>query len=182
MSQFFDAMLDTETCGMPPTGALVSIGARFFSLDNMTLGPSFEATIHLASAVAHGGTMDAGTVLFWLRQPDQARKAIAYGGRPIDTVLQEFSDWIAETCRHEDVRMWGNSPSFDCQIVGSAYDRLGMPRPWYWNRERDFRTVRAMYPKVEYDTSEKGDGAHTALADADFQIRHLFRIKESMKK
>lgn len=32
MTQFFDLMIDTETAGLPPTGALLSIGACFFDL------------------------------------------------------------------------------------------------------------------------------------------------------
>lgn len=182
MNQFEDLMCDTEALGLPPTGALVSIGARFFDLKTETLGPSFQRTIHLASSVAHGGTIDAGTCLFWLRQSDEARKGIAYNGEPIDLVLQDFSNWIKQTCRHEDVRVWANSPAFDCVIVGGAYDRLGMPRPWHFSKERDFRTARALYPMVEYNVEEKGDGAHTALADADFQIAHLLKIKRSRRR
>ena len=38
-----------------------------------------------------------------------------------------------------------------------------METPWkFWN-ERCFRTIKAMYPSVEYDVQEKGDAAHTAL-------------------
>ena len=96
-------------------------------------------------------------------------------------MLQEFSDWIKETCRHEDVRPWGNSNRFDLGITESAYKRAGIPAPWvHWN-ERDFRTVRNLYPGVEYDPSKKGDGAHDALTDAVFQINHLFAIKRSRK-
>lgn len=174
---FDQVMCDLETMGMPPDGAVVSIGACFFDMKNEVIGPTFEQTIHLGSAVEAGGTISPGTVMFWLGQPDQARKAIRFGGRQIAVVLTEFSDWIAETCRHEDVYMWGNSPSFDQQMLGGAYDRLGIKRPWYWSRERDFRTVRGLFPKVEYDTSTMGDDAHTALADAIFQTEHIFKIK-----
>jgi hypothetical protein len=177
----FDLMIDLETMGTGPTAAIVSIGARFFSIENEALGPKFEATIHLGSAMAHGGTIEAGTVIWWLQQNDQARKNICFGGRDIKVVLQEFSDWIAETCRHEDVRPWGNSASFDCMKIQTACERVGIKTPWYWTNERCFRSVRHMFPRIEYDPSQKGDAAHTALADADFQIEHLFRIKRERK-
>ena len=181
MTQFFDLMIDTETAGLPPTGALMSIGACFFDLHTQTIGPTFNRTIHLASSVKHGGTMDPGTVLWWLRKDAKAQKAVAYGGEPIDLVLGEFSQWIAAHCRHEDVRPWGNGASFDLTIVDGAYKRLDMEAPWsFWN-ERCFRTVRNQYPSVAYEPGEKGDEAHNALADAIFQVQHLFKIKQRIK-
>ena len=33
-----------------------------------------------------------------------------------------------------------------------------------------------------YDPSQKGEGAHNALADAVFQVEHLFKIKNRGKK
>ena len=181
-TQFFDLMLDTETMGLPPTGALLSIGAVFFDIKTQTLGPTFLRTINLATAVRDGGTLTPSTILWWLGQSDEARKGVRFGGLDIRVVLQEFSDWIAETCRHADVRPWGNSNSFDLSIVGGAYRRAGLPLPWHWINERDFRTVRNLYPQVVYDPDEKGDGAHNALADAEFQARHLFRIANRNQK
>ena len=181
MTQFFDCMVDVEAAGLPPTGALMSIGACFFDLHTQTIGPTFNRTIHLASSVKHGGTMDASTVLWWLRQDPKAQKAVAYGGEPLDLVLGDFSKWIAEHCRHEDVRPWGNGASFDLTIVGGAYKRADIKAPWYWTNERDFRTVRNLYSAVEYNPAEKGDGAHNALQDAKFQVEHLWKIANRNK-
>ncbi|MBH0040756.1 3'-5' exoribonuclease [Pseudoalteromonas sp. SWN166] len=97
-------------------------------------------------------------------------------------MLQDFSDWIKETCRHEDVRPWGNSNAFDLTIVGGAYKRADIKTPWYWTNERDFRTVRNMYSAIEYNPADKGTGAHNALADAQFQVEHLFKIANRNKK
>ena len=116
-----------------------------------------------------------------MRQGDAARKAVAYGGEPLDLVLTEFSSWIAQTCRREDVRPWGNGASFDLTIVGSAYKRLGLQTPWHFTNERCFRTIRNQHPTVEYDTDEKGTGAHNVLIDAVFQAKHLFAIKNRNK-
>lgn len=182
MTQFFDLMTDVESAGLPPTGALFSIGAVFFDLHTQTTGPSFNRTIHLASSVKFGGTIDPGTVLWWLRQDSKAQHTVAYGGEPLDLVLNDFSAWIAANCRHEDVRPWGNSSSMDLTLINGAYQRLGMKTPWHFTNERDFRTVRCQNPQVEYDPSQKGDDAHNALADAIFQVNHLFRIKQSRVK
>lgn len=176
-----DLMLDTETAGLPPTGALLSIGACFFDMTTCTIGPTFLRTIHLATAVRDGGTMDASTILWWLGQSEAARNGVRFNGVEIRQVLQEFSDFIAEHSTHSDVRPWGNSTTFDLTIVAGAYQRAGMKAPWYFTNERDFRTVRNLYKAVVYDPADKGDGAHNALADARFQCEHLFKIKNRNK-
>ena len=181
-TQFFDLMIDTETAGLPPTGALLSLGAVFFDLKTQTMGPTFLRTVHLATSVRDGGTIDPSTFMWWLDQSDEARHGVRFGGQDIRKVLQDFSDWIKETCRHEDVRPWGNSNAFDLTIVGGAYKRADIKLPWYWTNERDFRTVRNLYSAVEYNPAEKGDGAHNALQDAKFQVEHLFKIANRNKK
>ena len=182
MTQFFDLMVDVESMGKRPDAAVVSIGAVFFDLQSCTLGPTFLQTIHLGSAVANGGTMDPGTVLWWLGQSEEARKGIRFGGRAIGDVLEDFRDWIAKTCRPADARPWGNSDFFDLPKIESAYTRLCMSTPWFWTNCRDFRTVRNLHPHVEYDFKSKGDDAHNALVDAIFQTEHLFKIKRSKTK
>lgn len=178
---FFDLMVDTETMSTQPDAALLSIGAVFFDLRSETLGPTFCRTIHLGSSAAAGGRIDASTVLWWLRQGDEARKAVAYNGEPIEVVLRDFALWVQETCRVEDCRPWGNSAAFDLTIIRTAYERLGLKAPWLWWNERDFRTVNNMHPNVEYALEEKGEGAHNALTDAIFQAEHLFKIKRARK-
>ncbi len=181
-TQFFDCMIDVESMGKGADAALVALGAAFFDIRTQTIGPTFLRTINLATAVRDGGTMDPSTVIFWLRQGDAARHSVAYNGQDIRKVLQDFSDWIKETCRHEDVRPYGNSNSFDLPKIETAMERIGMKTPWHFINVRCFRTMRAMYPSVEYNPAEKGDGAHNALADAEFQVRHLFKIVNRNKK
>ena len=180
-TKFFDCMIDVESMGKGADAALVALGAAFFDIRSQTIGPTFLRTINLATAVRDGGTMDPSTVLFWLRQGEAARHSIAYNGQDIRKVLGDFSDWIKETCRHEDVRPYGNSNSFDLPKIETAMERVGMKTPWHFINVRCFRTMRAMYPSVEYNPAEKGDGAHNALEDAQFQVRHLFAIANRNK-
>lgn len=177
-----DLMIDEETAGLPPTGALLSLGACFFDTSTCKIGPTFLRTVNLATAVRDGGTIDASTFVWWLGQSQEARDGVRFSGIDIRTVLQEFTDFINEHSKVSDVRPWGNSSTFDLTILGGAYKRAGMQTPWYFTQERCFRTVRNMYPSVEYDPNAKGDGAHNALTDAIFQAEHLFKIKNRNKK
>ena len=173
-----DLQIDVETMGMPPDGALLSIGAVFFDLQTCKLGPTFNQTINLATAVRDGGTLNPSTIMWWLGQSQEARDAVRFSAFDIRSVLTDFSAFIAEHSAHKSVRPWGNSSTFDLTIVGSAYKRSGITQPWHFTNERCFRTVRNMYPQVEYDYESKGTGAHNALADAIFQAEHLFKIKK----
>lgn len=177
-----DLMIDLETAGLPPDGALLSIGAVFFDLETCTLGPTFKRTVNLATAVRDGGTMNPGTFMWWLGQSQAARDAVRFSGEDIRTTLTDFAAFIEEHSRVQDVRPWGNGSSFDLTILNSAYIRAGIKTPWSPFRERCFRTVRNMYPSIEYNTDDKGEGAHNALEDAIFQAKHLFRIKNRNKK
>ena len=181
MTTFDNLVIDLETMGGAPTGAIMQIGAVFMNYRERKLGPTFLRNVHLATAVRDGGTIDASTVIWWLGQSDEARK-VRFNGVDIKEVLREFKLWVAGVCRLEDVRVWGNSNAFDLTILGGAYQRMGIEPPWYWTNERDFRTLRNMHPSVVYDTDEKGKEAHNALADAIFQAKHMFKIADSSKR
>jgi hypothetical protein len=172
-----ELMLDLESMGLPPNGAIVSVGACFFDLERGEIGPTFKKNIHLATAVRDGGVIEPGTIMWWLRQGDEARMSILNDTYDVRQVLQEFSDWIAEHSSFKAVRPYGNGAAFDLTLLNSAYRRSGIATPWTFFNERCFRTVRNIYPQVEYNPDDKGDGAHDALVDAIFQAKHLIKIK-----
>lgn len=178
---WFDLMCDLETMGLPPDGAIVSIGACFFDLEKCEIGPTFNRVINLATAVRDGGTLNPGTILWWIGQSDAARKSIMYAGDDIRVVLNDFAAFIETHSRRQDVRVWGNGSDFDNTLLNGAYVRAGIKTPWSPFKNRCFRTVRNMYPSIEYNTDDKGDGAHNALQDAIFQAKHLFKIKNRNK-
>lgn len=173
---WLNLMVDVECMGLPPDGALMSIGACFFDMKTRAIGPTFNRAINLATSVRDGGTITPATAMWWLGQSQQARDAVRFSTEDIRTTLADFSAFIAEHSRHKDVIPWGNAASFDLAIVGGAYARAGMPFPWSPFRERCFRTLRNLYPSTEYNPDDKGAEAHNALADAIFQAKHIFKI------
>jgi exodeoxyribonuclease VIII len=179
--EWIDLMIDLETMGLPPDAAMVSVGACFFDVQREEIGPTFYRNINLATAVADGGTMNPATIMWWLEQGDEARRAILYDCWPIRHVLQEFSDFIQKHSTIPDVRPWGNGAGFDLTVMNSAYLRAGIKTPWRFGRERCFRTIRNWYEKAApYDPDEKGDGAHNAVIDAKFQAQHIIKIKRAL--
>lgn len=165
-----DVMLDLETMGKGPRAAIVAIGAVAFSLDAFTVGERFYRVVDLASSVSMGGEIDADTVLWWMRQGDQARAAFATGGEHLQTALMDFAAWLQTRGTTDSVRLWGNGAAFDNVILASAYRAAGLQQPWrHWN-DRCYRTIKALHPGV---TMERIGVHHHAADDAESQAHHL---------
>ncbi len=169
-----DIMLDLETMGSGPNAAIVSIGAVEFNLETGHLGESFYQVITLSTSVQYGGVMDADTVLWWLRQDDEARQAIARPGVHITVALVEFTKWLNSYNRDvNNVKMWGNGAAFDNVILASAYRNNMLPQPWkHWN-DRCYRTVKSQHRDVKL---VRTGTHHNALDDAISQAQHLIAM------
>lgn len=173
-------MLDLETMGTGPNAAIVAIGAVEFDLTDTggALGSTFYQTIGLAAAMHHGGQVDANTVLWWMKQSDQARAMFQQGqdGDPSEHpwVLSRFAEFMCSLGTDANkVRVWGNGASFDNVILASAYRRAGLALPWNGFNDRCYRTVKAMQPDLKL---QRTGTHHNALDDARSQARHLIQV------
>ena len=182
MTQWHHLMCDLETAGLPPDGAILSIGCCFFNMETQEIGPTFKKNVNLATAVRDGGTMNPGTFCWWLRQSDEARKNVLADTYDIRQVLTEFGDFIRTHSREQDILIYGNGAEFDVTILNSAYLRAGIPVPWRPFSARCFRTIRHMFPSIEYNPEKKPGVAHDSLDDAIFQAKHLMAIKNRNKR
>lgn len=180
--KFPELMCDVESFGIEEDAALVGIGAVLFNLETQTIGPTFNQVIHLATSVREGGTIDPATTLWWMGQSEAVRNAVRFNGRDVRLVMTDFCEWMREHTDEKTVRVYGNSDAFDIGKMERTLGRLGMAPPWFWTNRRCFRTVRNLYPQVEYDPSQKTGEAHDPLVDALFQVEHLFKIKNRNKK
>jgi hypothetical protein len=81
----------------------------------------------------------------------------------LPVVLQEFAEWF-KPCE----KIWANSPDFDCAILGEAYTRCGIEKPWkFW----DTRCCRTIYDLAGIRKADLPTGKeHHALHDCYRQI------------
>lgn len=169
-----NVMIDIETMGKGPRSAIAAIGAVEFNPSGGQLGRSFYTLVDLTSSVTAGMVIDADTVLWWLRQAEDARREIATeGGTPLPHALQALSIFlIGEGIAGEidELIVWANGTSFDFPILAEAYRLCGLPQPWHYFNERDWRTVRKIAQRVEI---ERSGTHHNALGDARHQARQL---------
>ena len=159
-------MLDLETMGNGTNAAIIAIGAARFGNGEIT--DEFYTLVDLSSAVAAGLEMDASTVMWWMKQSDDARKQFERDGIALKDALKQFAEWIGK-----DAEVWGNGAAFDNAILSNAYRKCGIERPWkFWN-DRCYRTVKSMHPDVKL---VRQGIYHRAVDDAKSQADHLMRI------
>lgn len=164
-------MVDLETLGKGSNAVIVSIGAVQF--DETGLGATFYRNVQPKSCVDVGMSIDVDTVMWWMKQGDDARKALTLPGDPLFKVLCDFSDYARHCGSLDEVTLWGNGATFDNVILGNAYDLSGLARPWaFWN-DRCHRTLKNLYPGIQ---APKPAVAHNALEDAKAQALHASRI------
>lgn len=162
-------MIDLETMGTSPSAPIIALGAVAF--DDWSISETtFYREVDLKSSVNAGGIIDPETVIWWMKQSDEARAALCMGGDPLKVVLAEFTNWMDTYA--PDACVWGNGAAFDNVILAEAYRRLDMPRPWPFYRDRCYRTMKSLFP-----TEFAFQGVHhNAVDDATNQALHLQEI------
>ena len=159
-------MVDLETLGTSSNAVIIALGAAMFNKNGVSA--TFYRHIDAQSCVDAGLKIDVATVVWWMKQSDEARAAFVDKGVPIAAALQDFSDWF-----QKDACLWGNGATFDNVLLSNAYKACGMKTPWpYWG-DRCYRTVKALFD-VEADAF--AGAKHNALDDAVHQARHLIKI------
>ncbi len=158
-------MLDLETMGTGANSAIIAIGAVRFDKDGIKA--KFCATINLQSSIDFGLEIDANTVIWWMDQSDEARKAFKSGNN-LSTVLLGFSEWIGD-----NARVWGNGAAFDNVLLSNAYKKTSLPMPWKFWDDMCYRTIKNLHKDVKF---ERVGTYHNAVDDAESQALHLIEI------
>jgi len=164
-------MVDIETLGIEPGAAVLSIGAVRFGIDG--LGETFYRAISLRSCDKEGLSISGNTLIWWLNQEEVTRQVLT-GGDPLADVLSDFSSYYGEADE-----IWANSPSFDCEILNSAYEAVGQDEPWSYSEERCFRTLSTL--PVAPEIKEEGV-QHHALDDAENQARVIVDALQNLQE
>lgn len=167
---FKHLMLDIETMGNESYSSITSIGALEFNIESGETGREFHVNVDLQSCVDIGLIMNASTIIWWLNREHESRIDLSLGQQsalPVKTALQSFTDFIG----NNDYQIWANSPRFDCGILQNAYDKVGIPIPWDFRKERCVRTLVSFNPEIMEQYQQTGV-KHNALADCYYQVEY----------
>lgn len=167
-------MVDLETLGTAPGSVITAIGAVEFDPATLALGKQFYMPVDLVDAQRNGFTIDASTVLWWLKQGAEARAEMDSSLRVgVYSAMAMFLEYLQQDDADiENVLLWGNGASFDNVLLAAACDRLGLQKPKFWN-DRCFRTLKKLCP---VETQPVPEVPHHALYDAIAQAQHALEI------
>lgn len=175
MKQLKHLMLDIETMGNESFSSILSIGAVEFDIETGETGKEFYVTIDLQSTIDAGLQMNPSTVMWWMKQSDEARKSLMNENNiKLEEALNAFSEFCTK-----DYEIWGNSARFDCGILQNAYNILKMDIPWDFRKERCLRTLTSFAPKIRANYEFNGV-MHNALHDCKYQIGYGSEIWKTL--
>lgn len=165
-------MVDLETLGNGSDAAIVAIGAvRFHTQQPCTMFTSdqlFYRVVSLESSTKAGGKIDASTVLWWVKQSEDARRIFNQEGVELKDALQDFYEFVPT----KETFLFGCGATFDNMILRHAYKCVGLTYPVTFRHDVCYRTLRYL---VDFKAPNVGV-LHNALDDAKSQTLHLFQI------
>lgn len=144
--EYQEIVLDLETWGTKSDAHIASIGAVKFNLnDQDSVGEIRTDPSRLFYGVADcsplNGTVDGGTIGWWLQQSEEARSIFSnkvMGRESLHNLLLKLNTFVGES----RINVWGNGATFDNVIIRSAYERMGLREaPWSFRRDMDMRTI-----------------------------------------
>lgn len=172
--EFEHLMLDIETMGTDSYSSILSIGAVEFDITTGRTGKEFYQNISLQSCMYIGLVVNASTIMWWMKQSEEARKSFDSDSVTITEALKKFSSFC-----DMGYQVWGNSASFDCGILKNAYDKCKITIPWDFRKERCVRTLVSFNPEIKNNYPSVGI-VHNSLSDCYFQIGYCHRIWDSI--
>lgn len=178
-TEFGHLMVDIETMGNTSNSAILSIGAVEFDIETGETGRAFMTPASLKSSLELGLTVDADTIMWWLKQSEEARMILNMSDDmrfTISSALIGFSEFCTK-----DYQIWGNSARFDLGILQDAYNKLKMDIPWDFRKERDVRTLVSFNEEIKKNTVFEGV-AHSPVDDCRHQIKYCSEIWNSLNK
>ena len=113
-------MLDIETLGTTPGCVIASIGACTFAPESGEVArQTFYDLIDIGDAVGAGLTIEYGTVLWWLRQSDEARAEITRqdARSPLKEALDNLSAWYLEIGADETARRSDGGETVEGRLI-----------------------------------------------------------------
>ena len=167
-----EVMVDLETLGNGSNAVIISIGAVAFDPQSGKIESEFYVNVDPQSCVDAGLKMDVSTVMWWMKQSDEARAAFNKENMPLEVALTTFKTWYPQ-----GAALWGNGATFDNVILSNAYTLAGIYRPWHFTKDRCYRTLKALRPDIK---QEKVGVAHNALDDAKFQALHACKLLRAL--
>lgn len=173
-----NVMIDLETMATSNNAAIVAIAAVQFDIATGEIGKEFYRKVSLVDS-AKSGEIDPETILWWLKQSDEAKEVFFGEQGNLLEVLTELDSWFGCVNKFK-VKVWGNGSSFDNVILRNAAVKVVGKELWPFYADRDVRTIVGLGRQL-LDFDPKKDMpfegvVHNALDDAKHQAKYVSAI------
>ncbi len=165
MESMKDVMLDLETLGNGKNACIVQIGACYFDRMTGEIGNTFKVNIDPTSSVKSGADIDAETVMWWMKQTDEARQSILVPGIEIENAIHRLNIFLEQANA-----IWSHA-TFDFVIVTETFKRLDIKPKFSYRSARDLRTLVDL-GKINTKKFTREGTHHDALDDCKFQVKY----------
>ena len=165
-------VLDLETLSTKPNAMILSIGFALVKDSNIVAQNEYRLRMSEQSHrhVSHD------TIAWWMAgdKAEAQRHLMSLPEYCVGVAADLLSNTVNTYTTWDKVRVWGNSPSFDCVLLTDLYeDVLKKPTPWkFWN-ERDMRTLRDVHPHQRTVPKIPHSAMWDAVAEAEDLIQYL---------
>jgi hypothetical protein len=179
--KFGHVMVDLETMGGDSGAAIVAIGAVEFNMHTGETGEEFYTNVDLGTCLKAGLKVNGDTIMWWLKQSDEARKSLEPNRVSLQVALIAFATFIYK-CGSDKCEVWGNGARFDLGILSDAYIAIDSCIPWDFRKERDVRTIVSLAPEIKSLCKHiPFSVAHNAKDDCYHQIKYCFETLNHIK-
>jgi hypothetical protein len=171
-------MLDIETLGTDPSSVITSVGAVVFNESKILA--RLDVHLPIQPQLDRGRTITEGTILFWLKQSEEARQQLIKGQAKAVKVSEGLKEITAFFKSHDIVGVWGNGVGFDNVMLKDLYQTAKMPVPWAFWMDADYRTIKNLWG--ENAPVNRVGVFHNGVDDAETQAVHLIAINKTFTK
>lgn len=182
MSKTVHIMIDCETLGLREDAVITQVGMVAFTSE-FTIVEELEESFNFSPIVGLseiGTSVDVKTLGWVFKNPELC----AMYGRNVDAGVSydDLARSVSVFIRDQKARtldgnvlIWGNGVLADNLWIKTLLRSNGRQEGWTYKQDRDFRTLRAMFP---VDEPEFEGMKHSALTDARHQVKILRLICE----
>ena len=168
-------MLDLETLGTTADAVILSVGAVRFDPDSDAIDDrGFYASVSIDSNLEAGRRISEDTLLWWMRQSEDAQKVFFESKMVLEDALVDFCNWFGDA-----EFIWSNGADFDIPMVANALHSFCMQPPWKFYNSRCVRTYKNL-PGCR-DIKVVNEAKHNALSDALAQAKLVQAIQRRLK-
>lgn len=162
-------MIDLETLDTSPSAVVSAIGAVIFDIENGKIEEKFYKVLSIDSQLKKGRTINESTLSWWFSQSKEASSIYTTENKEdTDIALYDLIGFMFEHSDINNLKVWGNGPSFDLSILESLMRTYNYQPPYSFRNIRCLRTFKEFVAK-DIEVPKVGIH-HNALDDCLYQI------------